>query len=191
MPTRSRSWSPTTRATTCSSLSAAAMPGNASRALAHPRRLEKRRRREPPFIIWALVNDLRGSRGCCRPNRTLATIDGIFRAEQVWAQPARADPGRAAAAGRGPTSMSLLRRRRARGSGRERQPARRTLGRDHRPGRTHCRREARGRMTARFPSAPSVSSAARSTRSTSATCAPRSSCCRRVALRRSALRACR
>ena len=64
-------------------LAAAAFSGNAARAL---RILDGLRGegREPPLILWALLNDLRALSRVLQHDPTDRTLDGIFRAEQVW-----------------------------------------------------------------------------------------------------------
>ena len=64
-------------------LAAAAFSGNAARAL---RILDGLRGegREPPLILWALLNDLRALSRVLQHEPTDRTLDGIFRAEQVW-----------------------------------------------------------------------------------------------------------
>jgi DNA polymerase-3 subunit delta len=74
-------------------LSAAAFsgePGRAVRILAGLRG----EGREPPLVLWALLNDLRGlSRVAQRAERE-RSLDAIFRAEQIWSR--RQEPLRAA-----------------------------------------------------------------------------------------------
>jgi DNA polymerase-3 subunit delta len=64
-------------------LSTAAFLGNAPRAL---RILDGLRSegREPPLILWALLNDLRAVSRVLQREPNDRNIDGIFRAEQVW-----------------------------------------------------------------------------------------------------------
>jgi DNA polymerase III subunit delta len=64
-------------------LSAAAFLGNAQRAL---RILDGLRSegREPPLILWALLNDLRAVSRVLQREPDDRNLDGIFRAEQVW-----------------------------------------------------------------------------------------------------------
>ena len=64
-------------------LAGAAFSGNATRAL---RILDGLRGegREPPLILWALLNDLRALSRVLQHGPTERTLDGIFRAEQVW-----------------------------------------------------------------------------------------------------------
>ena len=64
-------------------LSTAAFLGNAPRAL---RVLEGLRGegREPPLILWALLNDLRAVSRVLQREPNDRNIDGIFRAEGVW-----------------------------------------------------------------------------------------------------------
>ena len=64
-------------------LAAAAFAGNAARAL---RILDGLRGegREPPLILWALLNDLRALSRVLQHGPTERNLDGIFRAEQVW-----------------------------------------------------------------------------------------------------------
>jgi len=64
-------------------LSTAAFLGNASRAL---RILDGLRSegREPPLILWALLNDLRAVSRVLQREPNDRSLDGIFRAEQVW-----------------------------------------------------------------------------------------------------------
>ncbi len=64
-------------------LSTAAFLGNASRAL---RILDGLRSegREPPLILWALLNDLRAVSRVLQREPNDRNLDGIFRAEQVW-----------------------------------------------------------------------------------------------------------
>lgn len=75
-------------------LAAAAFAGNALRAL---RILDGLRGegREPPLILWALLNDLRALSRVLQHAPNDRNIDGIFRAEQVWGS--RQGPLRAAA----------------------------------------------------------------------------------------------
>ena len=64
-------------------LAGAAFSGNAMRAL---RILDGLRGegREPPLILWALLNDLRALSRVLQHDPTERTLDGVFRAEQVW-----------------------------------------------------------------------------------------------------------
>ena len=64
-------------------LATAAFAGNALRAL---RILDGLRGegREPPLILWALLNDLRALSRVLQHAPNDRNIDGIFRAEQVW-----------------------------------------------------------------------------------------------------------
>jgi DNA polymerase-3 subunit delta len=64
-------------------LSSAAFLGNAQRAL---RILDGLRSegREPPLILWALLNDLRAVSRVLQREPNDRNLDGIFRAEQVW-----------------------------------------------------------------------------------------------------------
>jgi DNA polymerase III subunit delta len=64
-------------------LATAAFSGNAQRAL---RILDGLRSegREPPLILWALLNDLRAVSRVLQRGPNDRNIDGIFRAEQVW-----------------------------------------------------------------------------------------------------------
>ena len=64
-------------------LASAAFLGNAPRAL---RILEGLRGegREPPLILWALLNDLRALSRVLQHAPDARNLDGIFRAEQVW-----------------------------------------------------------------------------------------------------------
>jgi DNA polymerase-3 subunit delta len=64
-------------------LSTAAFLGNAPRAL---RILDGLRSegREPPLILWALLNDLRAVSRVLQREPNDRNLDGIFRAEQVW-----------------------------------------------------------------------------------------------------------
>ena len=64
-------------------LASAAFLGNAPRAL---RILEGLRGegREPPLILWALLNDLRALSRVLQHAPDPRNLDGIFRAEQVW-----------------------------------------------------------------------------------------------------------
>ena len=64
-------------------LASAAFLGNAPRAL---RILEGLRGegREPPLILWALLNDLRALSRVLQHAPHPRNLDGIFRAEQVW-----------------------------------------------------------------------------------------------------------
>ena len=64
-------------------LAGAAFAGNAVRAL---RILDGLRGegREPPLILWALLNDLRALSRVLQHGPTERNLDGIFRAEQVW-----------------------------------------------------------------------------------------------------------
>jgi DNA polymerase III subunit delta len=64
-------------------LASAAFDGNAPRAL---RILDGLRGegREPPLILWALLNDLRALSRVLQHGPTERTLDGIFRAEAVW-----------------------------------------------------------------------------------------------------------
>ena len=64
-------------------LASAAFLGNAPRAL---RILDGLRGegREPPLILWALLNDLRALSRVLQHGPDERNLDGIFRAEQVW-----------------------------------------------------------------------------------------------------------
>ncbi len=64
-------------------LASAAFLGNAPRAL---RILDGLRGegREPPLILWALLNDLRALSRVVQHGPDERNLDGIFRAEQVW-----------------------------------------------------------------------------------------------------------
>jgi DNA polymerase III subunit delta len=64
-------------------LADAAFRGNAQRAL---RVLDGLRSegREPPLVMWALLNDLRAVSRVLQREPNDRNIDGIFRAEQVW-----------------------------------------------------------------------------------------------------------
>jgi DNA polymerase-3 subunit delta len=64
-------------------LAGAAFSGNAPRAL---RILDGLRGegREPPLILWALLNDLRALSRVLQRDPTERNLDGIFRAENVW-----------------------------------------------------------------------------------------------------------
>jgi DNA polymerase-3 subunit delta len=64
-------------------LASAAFLGNAPRAL---RILDGLRGegREPPLILWALLNDLRALSRVLQHGPNDRNLDGIFRAEQVW-----------------------------------------------------------------------------------------------------------
>jgi len=74
-------------------LSAAAFSGQAARALRILAGL-RGEGREPPLVLWALLNDLRGlSRVAQRAERE-RSLDAIFRAEQIWSR--RQEPLRAA-----------------------------------------------------------------------------------------------
>jgi DNA polymerase-3 subunit delta len=81
-------------------LSTAAFLGNAPRAL---RILDGLRSegREPPLILWALLNDLRAVSRVLQREPNERNIDGIFRAEQVWGSR------------QGPIKVALKRLRRA------------------------------------------------------------------------------
>jgi len=81
-------------------LSTAAFLGNAPRAL---RILDGLRSegREPPLILWALLNDLRAVSRVLQREPNDRNIDGIFRAEQVWGSR------------QGPIKVALKRLRRA------------------------------------------------------------------------------
>jgi DNA polymerase-3 subunit delta len=74
-------------------LAAAAFLGNAPRAL---RILEGLRGegREPPLILWALLNDLRALSRVLQHSPTERNVDGVFRVENVWGS--RQGPLRAA-----------------------------------------------------------------------------------------------
>jgi DNA polymerase-3 subunit delta len=74
-------------------LAGAAFSGNAPRAL---RILDGLRGegREPPLILWALLNDLRALSRVLQHAPNDRNLDGIFRAEQVWGS--RQGPLRAA-----------------------------------------------------------------------------------------------
>lgn len=74
-------------------LATAAFSGNAPRAL---RILDGLRGegREPPLILWALLNDLRALSRVLQHGPNDRNLDGIFRAEQVWGS--RQGPLRAA-----------------------------------------------------------------------------------------------
>ena len=64
-------------------LAAAAFSGQAERALRILAGL-RAEGREPPLVLWALLNDLRGlSRVAHRAERE-RSLDSIFRAEQIW-----------------------------------------------------------------------------------------------------------
>ena len=64
-------------------LAAAAFSGQAERALRILAGL-RAEGREPPLVLWALLNDLRGlSRVAQRAERE-RSLDSIFRAEQIW-----------------------------------------------------------------------------------------------------------
>jgi len=64
-------------------LSAAAFSGQAGRALRVLAGL-RAEGREPPLVLWALLNDLRGlSRVAQRAGRE-RSLDSVFRAEQIW-----------------------------------------------------------------------------------------------------------
>jgi DNA polymerase III subunit delta len=74
-------------------LSAAAFSGQPGRALRILAGL-RGEGREPPLVLWALLNDLRGlSRVAQRAERE-RSLDAIFRAEQIWSR--RQEPLRAA-----------------------------------------------------------------------------------------------
>jgi DNA polymerase-3 subunit delta len=74
-------------------LSAAAFSGQAGRALRILAGL-RAEGREPPLVLWALLNDLRGlSRVAQRAERE-RSLDAIFRAEEIWSR--RQGPLRAA-----------------------------------------------------------------------------------------------
>jgi len=74
-------------------LSAAAFSGEPGRALRILAGL-RGEGREPPLVLWALLNDLRGlSRVAQRAERE-RSLDAIFRAEQIWSR--RQEPLRAA-----------------------------------------------------------------------------------------------
>lgn len=64
-------------------LASAAFSGNGARAL---RILDGLRGegREPPLILWALLNDLRALSRVLQHDPDERNLDGIFRAEQVW-----------------------------------------------------------------------------------------------------------
>lgn len=74
-------------------LAAAAFSGNAVRAL---RILDGLRGegREPPLVMWALLNDLRALSRVLQHAPNDRNLDGVFRAEQVWGS--RQGPLRAA-----------------------------------------------------------------------------------------------
>jgi DNA polymerase-3 subunit delta len=74
-------------------LATAAFQGNAPRAL---RILDGLRAegREPPLVLWALLNDLRALSRVLQREPDDRNIEGIFRAEQVWGS--RQGPLRAA-----------------------------------------------------------------------------------------------
>jgi DNA polymerase-3 subunit delta len=66
-------------------LSAAALTGQSMRALRILGGL-RAEGREPPLVLWALLNDLRGlSRVAWRAERE-RSLDAIFRSEQIWAR---------------------------------------------------------------------------------------------------------
>jgi DNA polymerase-3 subunit delta len=81
-------------------LSTAAFLGNAPRAL---RILDGLRSegREPPLLLWALLNDLRALSRVLQREPNDRNLDGIFRAEQIWSSR------------QGPLRVALQRLRRA------------------------------------------------------------------------------
>jgi DNA polymerase-3 subunit delta len=76
-------------------LAAAAFAGQAARALRILAGL-RAEGREPPLILWALLQDLRGLSRVSRAAETERSLDAAFRAEHVWSS--RQGPLRAAIA---------------------------------------------------------------------------------------------
>lgn len=77
-------------------LSAAAFAGQPERALRILAGL-RAEGREPPLVLWALVNDLRALSRVTQRLRRERSVDGAFRIEQVWSNrqgPLRAALGR-------------------------------------------------------------------------------------------------
>jgi DNA polymerase-3 subunit delta len=74
-------------------LSAAAFSGQAERALRILAGL-RGEGREPPLVLWALLNDLRGVSRVAQRLERERTLDDIFRSEQIWSN--RQGPLRAA-----------------------------------------------------------------------------------------------
>lgn len=74
-------------------LSAAAFSGEPGRALRMLAGL-RGEGREPPLVLWALLNDLRGLSRVAKRAERERSLDAIFRAEQIWSR--RQEPLRAA-----------------------------------------------------------------------------------------------
>jgi DNA polymerase-3 subunit delta len=64
-------------------LAAAAFSGRAERALRILAGL-RAEGREPPLVLWALLNDLRGLSRVAQRAPSDRSLDGVFRAEQIW-----------------------------------------------------------------------------------------------------------
>jgi len=64
-------------------LAAAAFSGRAERALRILGGL-RAEGREPPLVLWALLNDLRGLSRVAQRAGSERSLDGVFRAEQIW-----------------------------------------------------------------------------------------------------------
>jgi len=64
-------------------LSAAAFSGQAARALRILAGL-RAEGREPPLVLWALLNDLRGLSRVAKRAERERSLDAMFRAEQIW-----------------------------------------------------------------------------------------------------------
>jgi DNA polymerase-3 subunit delta len=74
-------------------LAAAAFSGQPERALRILAGL-RAEGREPPLVLWALLNDLRGLSRVAKRAERERSLDGVFRAEQIWSN--RQGPLRAA-----------------------------------------------------------------------------------------------
>jgi len=74
-------------------LSAAAFSGQAERALRILAGL-RGEGREPPLVLWALLNDLRGLSRVVQRLERERSLDDVFRSEQIWSN--RQGPLRAA-----------------------------------------------------------------------------------------------
>jgi DNA polymerase III subunit delta len=74
-------------------LAAAAFSGEPGRALRILAGL-RGEGREPPLVLWALLNDLRGLSRVAKRAERERSLDAIFRAEQIWSR--RQEPLRAA-----------------------------------------------------------------------------------------------
>jgi DNA polymerase-3 subunit delta len=74
-------------------LAAAAFAGQPERALRILAGL-RAEGREPPLVLWALLNDLRGLSRVAKRAERERSLDGVFRAEQIWSN--RQGPLRAA-----------------------------------------------------------------------------------------------